>query len=448
MPKSSNEKTNDIEERKITRAKRTSSKTTGTTAKKATSTSVKKEAPAKSASKKVATKSTKKTEPKTATKTASTKKSEPKSTVKATKKTSAKTSKKDEPKTSKKTTTKTAKKDKPKTTVKTKTTTKKAKSTPSKTDTKSEEEVIKIAPTLEKVDSKSKKKLDEVTPVIKETAKKTTTKAKKKADEITPKIKEKVKKAATKAKKKTEKTTANVKKELKETASKTKKPTKKAMSTTRKKVVTKTKEKVNDFTSTFLDIVEYYDLPYRYNKTTVKVLAQDPNTLFVYWDLNDDDLQSFKELYGNNFLYITKPVLVVHNITDGYSFEIDINDFANNWYIHVNDTKCKYIVELGRRPNQNNEIFNIQNNEPTQFVKILSSNEIENPNDHVLYYENKQKLHFKNIKTNVVITKIIDNKNKKHFAEIYKYFSFDEDSNNKFDFENPSSNTPTSNVMK
>jgi len=34
---------------------------------------------------------------------------------------------------------------------------------------------------------------------------------------------------------------------------------------------------------------EYYDLPYRYNKTLVKILAQTPKRLFVYWDIADED---------------------------------------------------------------------------------------------------------------------------------------------------------------
>ena len=46
----------------------------------------------------------------------------------------------------------------------------------------------------------------------------------------------------------------------------------------------------------------------------------------------------------------TKPVLVVHNETKGYSFEVEINDFANCWYLNVNDSKCKYKIELGRKP--------------------------------------------------------------------------------------------------
>ena len=84
----------------------------------------------------------------------------------------------------------------------------------------------------------------------------------------------------------------------------------------------------------FVDIPEYYDLPYKYEKTVVKVLYQNPNTLFVYWDISDDDINGFKKAYGDNFFYVTKPVLVIHNISDGYSFEIEVNDFANvNEYV-------------------------------------------------------------------------------------------------------------------
>lgn len=217
-----------------------------------------------------------------------------------------------------------------------------------------------------------------------------------------------------------------------------------AKATRKSTTVKKATKKKTSIEKNILDIVEYYDLPYRYNETVVKVLAQNPNTLFVYWDISDSELENFKKEYGDNFLYITKPVLVVHNLTNNYSFEIDINDFANNWYVHVDDTKCKYIVELGRRPIENNSQEHITYN----FVKILSSNKIEIPNDHVLFYKNSQKLHFKNVKTNDITEKIIDKKQTKHLAGIYKYYSLEDDfKNNKFDFANPSSNATTSNVM-
>ena len=61
-----------------------------------------------------------------------------------------------------------------------------------------------------------------------------------------------------------------------------------------------------------IEILEYYDLPYRYNQTVVKVLAQTPTTLFIYWDISDDDRNRFVEQYGEDFFNNTKPVLVIH----------------------------------------------------------------------------------------------------------------------------------------
>ena len=96
-----------------------------------------------------------------------------------------------------------------------------------------------------------------------------------------------------------------------------------------------------------VSIIEHYELPYRYNETIVKILYQTPNTLFVYWDISDKDRKKYLEQYGENFFEVTHPILIVHNDTYNYSFEIPINDFANSWYLRVNDSKCNYRVELG-----------------------------------------------------------------------------------------------------
>lgn len=197
----------------------------------------------------------------------------------------------------------------------------------------------------------------------------------------------------------------------------------------------------------FDNIPEYYDLPYRYNQTVVKVLYQNPTTLFVYWDVSDDDIEHFKKQYGENFLYITKPVLLVHNLTDNYSFEVDINDFANNWYIHVNNSKCKYSVELCRRPSQSESIENIETKQHTDFINITYSNTVELPNDHVLFFKNNDKIYFKNIKTNKITEKIFKTRTYgSKVKAIYNNYDLTEDED-RFDFKNPSSQNPTSNVM-
>ena len=236
---------------------------------------------------------------------------------------------------------------------------------------------------------------------------------------------------------------------IKSTKTSTKKGTRKVTS----KAKSSSKEKVLEYTP------EYYDLPYRYNQTIVTILAQTPNSLFVYWDISDSDRQSLKDKYGEYFFEITKPVLIVINETMKYSFEVDINDFANSWYIHINNSDCEYKIELGRRPIPVNYSYipnyNIEEKGPilpieTPYIYISSSNEIITPNDKILF-NLKQKIKFRNIKNNDIIEKDISDfphiyKDGK-FINIYKLFKYlyqDKILGNKFDFSNPSSGNPGS----
>ena len=190
------------------------------------------------------------------------------------------------------------------------------------------------------------------------------------------------------------------------------------------------------------NIIEYYDLPYRYNQTVVKVLAQTPNNLFIYWDISDKDRNTYKKEYGENFFENTKPVLIVHNDTLNYSFEVEINDFANSWYLHIDDAKCDYRIELGRRP-----ITKLEKNENTDYIYISSSNEIESPNDHVLFNKNQNMVYFKNTKTGTVSNKKISanisfmrNMGKIYnIYDLYKAIYKDENIEDIFDLSNPSS---------
>lgn len=164
--------------------------------------------------------------------------------------------------------------------------------------------------------------------------------------------------------------------------------------------------------------VEYYDLPYSYNQTVVKVLAQTPKTLFVYWEVSDADKEKFKKQYGENFFKTTKPVLIIHNETLNYSFEVEINDFANSWYLHVNDSKADYKIELGRR-----YFDNSNNNNSNNYVYITTSNEIESPNDHILFDKSQNMVYFRNVKTNVETKKDVSSLSFiKNMGKIYNIY--------------------------
>ena len=257
-------------------------------------------------------------------------------------------------------------------------------------------------------------------------------------------------KATTKATSKktvTEKTVEETKKVTKKSTSTS--TTKKASKTATKKpsstAKTTRKKKVSNPKDKKIDIVEYYDLPYRYNQTVVKLLAQTPKTLFIYWDISDDDREKYKEQYGEDFFETTRPVLIVHNDSLNYSFEVEINDFANSWYLHVSDSKCDYRIELGRRPIQKTEKLN------TDYIYISASNEIESPNDRILFNKEQKMVYFRNVKTGEQTSKPINtlsfirNMGKIYnIYDLYKAIYQDENIEELYDLSNPSSGNPSS----
>ena len=218
----------------------------------------------------------------------------------------------------------------------------------------------------------------------------------------------------TDAKKISTSTKAAAKTTVKKSAKETKKaPVKKAATTkdSKKSVSTKTvttkkasskratskNETIVETASQTKTFSEYYDLPYRYNQTIIKILAQTPHALFVYWDISDDDRNEMIKKYGENFFYETKPVLLVHNKTLNSDFEIEVDDFTNSWYLRTPTSNCVFEIELGRKKITENTNINFERNE--NILHITKSNTLESPNDHILK-ETLNTVYFKNIKTN------------------------------------------------
>lgn len=231
-------------------------------------------------------------------------------------------------------------------------------------------------------------------------------KSKEEKDELN--IKENKAKSDKKSTKKvSNKTSTSSKKSTTKTAvSKSKTTAKK--STTKKTTTTK---KTSSKKKVVPVVNEYYDLPFRYNQTVVRILAQTPNKLFIYWDISDEDRNSYEKKYGSDFFYNTRPYLIVTNTTMNYTFEVEINDFANSWYLNINDASCDYKVELARKfivdSKHNASINNTAEEHLTPYfanetLTITSSNELEVPNDHILIEKLGSSVFFRNVKTNIV----------------------------------------------
>lgn len=248
-------------------------------------------------------------------------------------------------------------------------------------------------------------------------------------DEMPRKTKDEEVKKATKRNKKSaivevEKKSTSIKKSKKSTKASTSKSSKKvaAKTTTSKRATTKkdtsktntkktttkkatTKKAPAKRTSSKktkpITTTEYYDLPAAYNRTIVKILSQTPSSLFVYWEISEDDRKKLQEQYGEEFFQNTRPYLIITNETMNYSFETEINDYANSWYIHIHDSSCKYGVQLIRKP------INYNISTSNSVISIISSNEIATPNDHILFDKLGKTVFFRDVRSNHTIEKDI-----------------------------------------
>ena len=279
------------------------------------------------------------------------------------------------------------------------------------------------------VKSSSKKSSAEKNSTKKSTSKESTAE-KKSAAKSTSKESATKKKSA--AKSTSKESTTEKKSAAKSTSKKT--PAKKPISskstkiTSEKKDTSKksTRKKSEKSPEPQVQILEYYDLPYKYGNTVVKLLAQTPKTLFVYWEVSDSDIENFKKTYGDDFFSKTKPILIVHNLTLNKTNEVEINDFANCWYLNTDDSDCKFDIELGRKYIEKSTNSNDNFNKPN-YLSIATSNDLQSPNNHILFEKIKEFVIFRNVNTNTVFKKNI--KSFKFLKDIYRFYKemYDED---------------------
>ncbi len=126
---------------------------------------------------------------------------------------------------------------------------------------------------------------------------------------------------------------------------------------------------------------EYYELPNKYDETIVRLLVQSPTRMYVYWEVGNKTIENFS---ANKLNYNScTPVLKVTNITLGYSYEIEIDPYANNYYIDVKDANCKYKVEIGRKNHD-------------KFIGIYESNEVKIPRSMPVFAKEAEEIIYRN----------------------------------------------------
>jgi len=118
------------------------------------------------------------------------------------------------------------------------------------------------------------------------------------------------------------------------------------------------------------------ELPKGYGEDRLVLQTRDPWWIHAYWELTPATYEKVKSQLKENF-YQAKKVLRVYDISniifDGTNahryFDIEINDYANNWYIDVGSPGRSWCVDLGLKLPDN------------RFITLIRSNVVHTPLD-------------------------------------------------------------------
>lgn len=96
------------------------------------------------------------------------------------------------------------------------------------------------------------------------------------------------------------------------------------------------------------------EIPHSYGDTYITAIARDPYWVFAHWEVSEATKEDIRKRYGHDTWGSSRPVLKVYDATNLYYFdsreavEIQINSFANNWYVNTGVPGHSYFIELGR----------------------------------------------------------------------------------------------------
>lgn len=116
------------------------------------------------------------------------------------------------------------------------------------------------------------------------------------------------------------------------------------------------------------------DLPSQYDKDRMVLLVRDTRWLHTYWEVRGETIGKLKNELSQEF-HRSKRLLRVYDVTDiifnggnaNRFFDIEVNDFANNWYIDIGTPGRSWCVDYGLLLSDG------------RFVTILRSNTVQTP---------------------------------------------------------------------
>ena len=119
-----------------------------------------------------------------------------------------------------------------------------------------------------------------------------------------------------------------------------------------------------------------HELPSQYGVDKMVLLVRDPWWLYTYWELKQETVERLKSELKDEF-YKAKRVLRVYDVTNvifngsnaNRFFDIQVHEFASNWYIDAGGPGRSWCVDLGLKLSDG------------RFITILRSNVVQTPLD-------------------------------------------------------------------
>ncbi len=95
-------------------------------------------------------------------------------------------------------------------------------------------------------------------------------------------------------------------------------------------------------------------IPQSYHQSYFRAMARDPEWIFAYWEINPDQIQKAKSSLGDDFesskkiIRLIDVTVIQYDGTNSSSFtDVEVNDFATNWYLKVPQSDRSYLLEIG-----------------------------------------------------------------------------------------------------
>ncbi|MDW7651172.1 MAG: DUF4912 domain-containing protein [Bacillota bacterium] len=110
-------------------------------------------------------------------------------------------------------------------------------------------------------------------------------------------------------------------------------------------------------------------LPNAYGVDRLVLLPKDPGNLFAYWEITPELDAKMKAEYQD--WDQGRGVLRLHDLETGAVKEVELNGYADNWYIEADAADRTYRLEMGRILPSG------------RYVPLISSNTVRTPRDSI-----------------------------------------------------------------